>query len=232
MSNQSAITTNSVSQSYCAPSSRDDIDAALERWRNSDGFACSAKDDPGVVEDLMALAQLADDLESGDSESLRIAKVRIADLENGLTTLHLQFGEPYYSWQRVLYRVQQLIRRRNACAEACLNALGYLQGGSVLNKETLAFRLTEAVKPLVGGSDELPAYHQEVDRIRSAEERVIVADTRWAHWADISDAFGCVVQRDKLNPSEWIVADSGGHVCGRGDSPEVAVDSAIKRLRG
>ena len=94
------------------------------------------------------------------TESLRIATERIADLEGGLTTLHLQFGEPYYSWQRVLMHVQALIRRRNACAEACLNAIGFLDGMGTLPKAELTQRLVDAVKPILSAAEELPEFVQ------------------------------------------------------------------------
>ena len=105
---------------------------------------------------------LCDAIESADNESLRIANARIADLENGLTKLHEQFDdESYYSWQRVLYRVKQLIHRRNACAEACLNAIGFLDGSSAIDKYVLIQRLVEAIKPLVVSvGDECPEFHQ------------------------------------------------------------------------
>lgn len=191
---------------------------ALERWRNSDGFACSDKTDDGVMECLVALAQLADDLDSQGGESLRIANGRIADLEGGLTTLHLQFGETYYSWQRVLYRVQQLIRRRNACAEGCLNAIGFLDGNTTITKAELTQRLVDAVKPIVTGDDEQPEFSQgittnSVSQSYSAPEirepmRLIQDDD--SHWYIIPEcrqddfAAWCKAMAESTTPpSDW-----------------------------
>lgn len=114
-------------------------------------------------------------------ESHRVATERCEDLENGLTTLHLQFGEPYYSWQRVLYHVQALIRRRNTCAEACLNTIGFLDGISTITKPELTQRLVDAVRPILSGKDESPEFSQGVTSdaklIRAAPE--LLKFCRW-----------------------------------------------------
>lgn len=110
------------------------------------------------------------------AETLRIATDTIADLEGGLTAIHREFGEPYYSWQRVLYRVQQVIHRRNACAEACLNTLGYLRGHSEITTTELAERLSSAVSPIVGDDDELPQFTQ-VPPTRKERDQLI--DANW-----------------------------------------------------
>lgn len=93
---------------------------------------------------------------------LQFARDRVKELENGLDVICRNLGEPFYSWQRVLYRVQQLIRRRNACAEACLNVIGYLSGQNQLTKELLTQRCVDAVKPIITrDADEPPEFKQE-----------------------------------------------------------------------
>lgn len=144
----------------------DDFDYGNSYVDNTGRYRSNGADDehdllpvehPSVSESDTIAALTAE--RDGLVESLRIANERVADFENGITTLHLQFGEPYYSWQRVLYRVQQLVRRRNACGEACLNAIGYLRGGSILDEKQLIGRLINAVMPMVNAKDgELPIY--------------------------------------------------------------------------
>jgi hypothetical protein len=149
-------------------------DSMLSRLRamatdKGDTWDLSPKDQAAIQYALDQVEQL--------TESVRVAAERVTDLENGLTTLHLQFGEPYYSWQRVLYRVQQLIRRRNACAEACLNAIGFLDGLGTIKKEALTQRLVDAVQPIVSGKDELPEFKQvATSPIRTAESIGVVLE--------------------------------------------------------
>lgn len=48
-----------------------------------------------------------------------------------------------------LLRFQDLMNQRDALKEACLNAIGFIGGHTVLTKELVLKRLSDAVKPLL-----------------------------------------------------------------------------------